>query len=232
MESKSSMSLIQKIISIFWSPTEPFKSLKENVNWVDIVIPLLLVVIVGWITVPYVAPISTKVAQQRIENNENLSEQQKEQSLESIEKSTGGPLKYIMVIIGTALNAAILALVMWLAGNMFLKGEVEYTRIFAMTAYISLIGIIASAVRTPLMVSQGTTEVYTGAAILFEKSKTFFFRLMKQIDVFSIWKVILFGLGLGTLYKSEKNKALYLTFGLWAIWIIVMSVLGGLNPMA
>jgi len=232
MESKSSMSLIQKIISIFWSPTETFKSLKENVNWMDIVIPLLLVVIVGWITVPYVAPISTKVAQQRIENNENLSEQQKEQSLESIEKSTGGPLKYIMVIIGTGLNAAILALVMWLAGNMFLKGEVEYTRIFAMTAYISLIGIIASAVRTPLMVSQGTTEVYTGAAILFEKSKTFFFRLMKQIDVFSIWKVILFGLGLGTLYKSEKNKALYLTFGLWAIWTIVMSVLGGLNPMA
>jgi len=51
-------SLFTKIISIFWEPSKTFKAISEKVTAVDIIIPLLLVTIVSWVTIPYVTPIA------------------------------------------------------------------------------------------------------------------------------------------------------------------------------
>ena len=227
-ESKG-INLLNKVFSIFWEPSKTFSGLSEKTSWIDVVVPILLIVIVSWVTIPYLSPIGIEMAKERIEQSERMNETQKEQALERVENQSP-VISYVMAPVSSFIMVLLVALVMWLAGNFFLAGDRKFLPVFAMSAYAFLINIPQTIIKTPLMVSQGTTKVYTGLATFFPESKTFLFRLAARVDVFTIWKVILLGIGLGILYKSEKSKAITTVLIIWFVYAIAASAISGLSP--
>ncbi|MCF7740869.1 MAG: YIP1 family protein [Candidatus Marinimicrobia bacterium] len=221
--------LLSKIISIFWEPSKTFKSISQKTHWWDVVIPILLITIVTWITIPYIAPVSTEMAKDRIQKSERLNETQKEQALENIENQNP-VFRYVMPPISNLIMIAVIAAVMWMAGNFFLSGERKFLPVLGMTSYVYLINILASAVKTPLIVSKNSMEVYTGLATIIPKSDSFLFRVAMHVDIFAVWKVVLLGIGLGILYKTKQSRSLKVSFAIWIIYILGASAAGGLSP--
>jgi len=220
--------MIKKLIYVFWEPAVTFESIKEKCNWIDVLLPILLVSIATWISIPHVTPISIEAQKEYIESSSRLSDVQKEAALEKTNKGRNPVLAYIFTPVTIFLKYLIIALVMWFAGNFILGGEAGFVTIFAMTAYSSLIDLIATVIKVPLIVSQQSLDIYTSLALFFNESQTFLFRLMKNIDVFAAWKVILLSMGLSVIYKAKIGKSFYTVSIIWLIYCVIASALGGL----
>ena len=225
-------SLFTKIVSIFWEPGKTFKAISEKVNIVDIIIPILLLTIVSWISLPYITPIALKEQKAKIEQSEqfaNMPEEQKEVMRERME--SGGKIGgYIGAPITILLSTVLLALVLWFVGNFLLGGDRKFMEMWGVAAYGSLIDLVASAVKIPLMVQKGSMKVYTSIAIFMEESATFLFRFMRSLDIFSLWKVVVLSVGLAILYKKKMSTTLPIMIILWLIYCLGAATLAGLNP--
>jgi len=77
-------SIASKIASLFWEPSETFKTLKNKINWADLVIPMLIIIVARLMSSSYIIPIAMSDTKARIENSERLSDAQKEAGLVKI----------------------------------------------------------------------------------------------------------------------------------------------------
>jgi hypothetical protein len=232
MNEVANKSLVAKIFSIFWEPSSTFKALKNITKWYDVVLPLVLISIVTLISLPYITPIAIEEQKERIIESEKIPEEQKDMILERMEEQSGTFIAYITTPITIAIQYAIIALVMMFAGNFILGGQIKYLPLFAMSAYSGLIDIISTAVKTPLMVSQQTIQVYTSMAIFFEESQTFLFRFMSTLDVFAFWKVILLSIGLGVICGKRTKTTFTVVLILWLLYCVIIAAISGVTGLA
>ncbi|MFP4547478.1 MAG: YIP1 family protein [Fidelibacterota bacterium] len=223
-------SLLTKIISIFWEPSKTFKAISEKVTAVDIIIPLLLVTIVSWVTIPYVTPIAISEQKSKVEQSDRFNEEQKEAMLEGIEGGNKA-IGYIATPVTIIILSVLLALVLWFVGNFLLGGDRKFMEMWAVAAFAGLIDMVASIIKVPLMVQKGTLNIYTSLAIFMEESGSFLFRFMKNIDVFSLWKIIILAIGLSVLYKKKLTTPLTILIALWLIYCLGAAAFAGLNPL-
>jgi hypothetical protein len=60
-----------------------------------------------------------------------------------------------------------------------------------------------------------------------EAEETFLYRLLAQLDVFAVWSLIIMAAGFSVYAGVKREKAYWATFGLWAVWVLASSALGG-----
>ncbi|MDD5765874.1 MAG: hypothetical protein PHW79_06485 [Candidatus Marinimicrobia bacterium] len=223
--------MFKKAISVFWEPSATFASLKQHTTWMDVIIPLLIVVIVSIVTLPYISPIAVSYQKGLIEKSERFTDEQKDAVYQRMEKQTN-PLKMsIMTTISIIVKALVITLVLWFAGNFLLGGEAKYLVIFALTAYVGLIDLASMAVKYPLIISQQSIQIYTGPALFFEDNGSFLFRFLTTLDIFAVWKVIVSSIGLSVIYNKKLGKSVTIVTILWLIYGVGASLLGGLTKM-
>jgi hypothetical protein len=72
--------------------------------------------------------------------------------------------------------------------------------------------------------------VYTSLAIMFDstESGTLLFSLANAVDIFSIWRLALWALGFGILYKFSQAKS-WMAVGIW--YVIGIFIYYGLNRL-
>ncbi len=220
--------VLSKIIAIFWEPSATFRFLLVKTSWLDVVVPVLLVILVTVASIPYVTPIALEDQKDRIAQSERLSDEQKAVFYDQINKQIGSPKAFILspvvIIVRTALVAAILMFV----SNFLFGGEVKYVGMLAVSAYGSLVDLIASAVKIPLIISQQTALIYTGPAILLQDNSTFLFRFAANLDLFAFWKVVIMAIGVGIMAKMKMQKVFWAILTLWLIYGLAAAGLGGL----
>ena len=78
-------SIASKIASLFWEPSATFKALKNKINWADLVIPMLIIIVASLISSSYIIPIAMSDTKARIENSERLSDAQKEAGADQLQ---------------------------------------------------------------------------------------------------------------------------------------------------
>jgi len=230
---ENQVSLLTKIISIFWEPSKTFKAISEKVSALDIIIPLLLVCIVAWISIPVTTPIALKEQQAKMESSErfqNLPEAQQEQIMERFEKGGNKLLGYIISPFVITLFSAIMGLILIFVSNFLLGGDRKFKEMWSLSLYAGLIDLVASAVKIPLMVQKGSMKVYTSVAIFMEESSSFLFRFMTKIDIFTLWKVVVIAIGISIFTKKELSKPLIYMVILWLVYCVGAAALAGLNP--
>ena len=231
---ENQVSLFTKIISIFWEPEKTFKALNEKISALDIIIPLLLVCIVAWVTIPITTPIAVKEQKAKFLNSdyyENMSETQQEQTMARFDKQGNTWIAYIISPIVVTLFTAIFGLILVFVSNFLLGGDRKFKEMWAVGLYVGLIDLVASAVKIPLMVQKNSTKIYTSVAIFMEESSSFLFRFMTKMDIFSIWKIIVLAIALSIFTKKDITKPLVIMIILWLIYCIGAAALAGLNPI-
>ncbi len=220
--------ILLKILSLFWEPSGAFQSLKTKISWLDILIPLLIVIIISLISTSYIVPIAITEQKVLIETSERLTDIQKETIIERMESKADSPVQYITTAIAVIVKALVLAAVMLFVGNFLLGGEVKYFTMIGVTAYVGLVDVVSLGIKTPLIVSQETTKVYTSLALLLEESEQFLFRFFANIDVFAIWKIVLFSIAIGIILDKKASKPFWIITIIWLIYAVAAAALAGL----
>jgi hypothetical protein len=223
------MSLMSKLINIFTSPEKVFKNLDLFPDWL---IPTILVVIVSLISVYALQDITLQVQKDKIAASEKLSEEQKDQRLEIMEntKSIQVYTQLGGVIVYTFASYLLVAALFLFSGNVILGGTAKYGSLLAVYAWGSLVYIPEAIIKIPLMLQKGSIHVYTSLAVLFDNSasETVLFKIANAFDIFSIWRIVLWIMGISIVYKFSKGKATFVVVTWHLIWIVVSIALSSL----
>jgi len=227
------LSLINRMIRVFFAPSETYEAVSLRHSWLDWFVPVVLVIALSLvalqITMPVIMETQKEVLQERLKD---MPEEQRQQTMDMMQK-TGGIASMVTVPVLGFILLFIIAGILLLIARFGLGGEVSYGQMLAVWGYSSLIGIIAIIVRTPLMLAKETAMVHTGLGMLVpdEMMKTFLGRVLAGVDLFTFWQICVASVGLAVLTRNTTSKALVFLLILWAIWILIQAALGGLGMM-
>ncbi len=225
---EKSMGGASKVLNIFFEPKKVFESLKIKPTWV---IPFLIVALLGIGFFYYTFPFIMHQQVERIQENERIPDEQKEQIIEKMTEKDHPPLwQLAFAPIGSLVALVVVAAVLFFVFNVLLGGDSTFRKVFSVYCYSSLIAIPSMIVKFPLIMIKGSLNVQTSLALLLSANAkdTFLYSVLSGFDIFSFWQVILVSMGLGVMYKYTTKKAFTAVFVLWVIWIVAKSGLSTL----
>ena len=103
-----------------------------------------------------------------------------------------------------------------------------------MFVWSGLIGIVQMALTTFLILSKGTSHgVTTSLAFLLPAQAvgakaTILHSILSKFDIFTVWQLILWILGVAVVYKFTVKKSATMIISIWAAYVIIAVVLGQL----
>jgi hypothetical protein len=229
-QSQPAISGIGRIVGVFFSPKATFEDIVRKPSWV---LPVVLLTLFS-IGVTFV--INQRVdwrqfMSQQIEKSPrsaNLSPEQKERQIEGGAKFT--PIvTWVIGVCGPILFALVVALAMWGAYNLLAGANTNFGTSFAITSHAALTGLVSSLLFILVLYLKppGTVDmenpVATNLAVLLpDDSAKWLLALLKSIDIFTFWTLILLAIGFATTNpkKLKGSKAFMIAFSVWAVYVV------------
>jgi len=222
------MSTIQKIIGIFSAPRQTFEAIDQKPTWV---VPFLIGIVFFLIFQTLTIDIQMSERIELMEAQGRLTPEQ----MDAARTSMQGPVKYAGLIAGPIvwlIMLVILAAIFYVAANLMIGGDSSFKKVFAIVCWSGLVGAVSLIVITLLVLSKGTMQgIALDLTILLDTpplgaEKSTLYRIFSKFDVFTIWQIILWIIGLSVSYKTTTKKAAVPILSLWGLWIIVSVALG------
>lgn len=227
---------IQRLVMLFSAPSSLFPKLTGRTDWI---VPLILIAILGGLFGPggyLVSPIVAKDSYPRVlANLEKWKDQMpaaqweevKNQVDEGFREAREKRLKwyYPFIYIGWPLViSVVIGLLGLIAGNFLFGGKANFWIILNVVLFSAVVGALGDTVRGLLMISKNSMYVYTGLGLLkpFDDG-SFLHYFMRQIDLFTIWRIILTSIGLGAVYLMKPKKFAYVLFPIWIVFILLVA---------
>jgi len=200
----------------------------ESPHWA---MPFVTVVVVTLIVTAVLLP--TVIQPSTVEGMRSKFEGP-EEHLENMLKFMSGPRFYAL---GTVSALFTTSLKMLAQAGIFsllllpLGGQVSFRKILGVTAYSDVVSAFGGVVAAGIMLATKSRQAYTNLNLFFPwaEKDTYLFRLLSAVDFFTIWSLVLFGLGLSVVGKIERRKTYVLVFSLWFAFILLLSFLGGIR---
>lgn len=226
LATKSEMNAFQRFIGIFLSPREAIESINRKPNWL---VPLIIIALASLIFTMVTLPIS--MPEQMQKQREKLEEQNK--SDEEIDTAMAMGEKFgkifapVGAIVGTVIVLVLMAAIYLFIGNVILGGETTFKKMFSMYTYTSLIGVLAMALKLPLVLSQKTMDISFSLSMLLpaDQAKNFIYYVLKSVEVFSIWQFALLAIGFSVLYKFTMKKSVWIMVVLFLVYVLISATL-------
>ena len=152
-----------------------------------------------------------------------------DEALAQVEKWT--PISvWIFTFIGTPVILVIVSAVYLFVGNVVLGGKASFKKVLSVTAWSWLIFSLAGLVMLPLVLSQETMQISFSLATFMsdESQTTFLYKFLQKIEIFSIWWIAVYSIGLSVIYKMEIKKMTRTVGAVYLIYAVVGSALGAM----
>lgn len=221
----------ERIAGVLFSPGETFADI---VRKPDILIPLLVILLIGYVTTFLTVPrmdFSAITAQQAEQmKKQNMSDS----DVERMERFTALITKVTVWIapILAVIWYLIVALLLW-GGVRILGGQGNFKQAFSISIYSWFPMVLFGIIVTIVIVARGTfdpsampTLVKSNPAFLVDmKEQPILFSLLGNFDIFTIWTIVLLVLGFAAMSKLSKGKVAAIVLTLWVVLILIK--LGG-----
>lgn len=204
----NSMSPWSMLVSIFYEPTKVFRAIKEKPTWI---VPLIVFLVVMTGATYFMMPAAQKSQMQRIEQSDAFTAEQKAEMRTQMEASQG------FAMIGVISSPVVWTIFLFIAvgilmlmGNVIFGGKARFAQVFAMVILSFMTWVIASIVKTPLIVAKDSVDVRTSLAIILPgetNSGPLYTLLNTFTDVFVIWQIILLIIGVKVIYDFATQRA-------------------------
>ncbi len=221
------------IVKVFTQPSEAFKHLTKKIDWL---VPFIIIAVLGTVMGHFLQPMyirdMTPVIMRNMEKyRAMMSEQQYNQVVENIEKQRAeaaeGKFKWQTPVFGTVIPfifLIVISTVCLLAGNFIFGGKSGFWIVMNVVAFAALIGLLGDVVRFLLALAKDSVWVYTGLGILKPTDDgSFLFYLMRQVDLFTVWRIIITCVGLGVIYKMKPSRFAFVLFPIWIVFICIIA---------
>ena len=241
-----------KILGIFTEPVKTFETTaKFPVRTIDWLLPVFLFVLfLAFQQVIYHSNPNTayQLRQKQMEAiNKNLNsavesgkitqeqaDQQRNMIEERMEKMGG--IGLVFQIIGIFIVIFIIFFLMsaiyFLLAKFVLKGEGSYTSVLVANGLPSYIGVLAVIIITAISFFMGKIYLDTSVASFVGADKSNIGGwLLAKLDIFTIWSLIIVGIGLAKMFKSSSiQKYIIMVFGVWIIGGLILHFLAEAIP--
>lgn len=212
------------LIGIYYRPRAVFEDLKPDIKWRWLP-PLLIAVLVGVAAYFIIRPVMIPEIMAKIAQNPDIPAE----ALERIQSRVASPLGALNVAIFTPAVALLIGLVFWGVFTM-LGGRATFGHLFTATAWAMMVNLPSSLVRVPLILAQETLKVQTSLALVLptEMDERFIYRLLSQVDVFTLWMLFVMATGFSVFTGLDQKKSTAATFAVWGVWALLAAALGGM----
>ena len=218
------------LVKVFSEPKQAFEVIKNTSTWV---FPIILSLVFSIIFMYSTIDIQKELQKTTIMQNERIPEEYKDKALEDMEKPSFFRDSIMPAISGTIITFVFplfIALVLFVFGNFIFGGKSTYKINFAAACWAGMIGLVEMIIKLPLILHKESMEIYTSLALLMDasQSKTFLFMLLNMVDLFSIWKIIVYATAFMVIYNFSKQKSYATIIALF----VVASLIGfGFNQI-
>lgn len=218
-----------RIAGVFFSPGETFADIARKP---DILIPLLVILVIGYATTFMVMPhldwdaMLTQQGEMMKKQNPNVSDADLAQ-MGRFTKAMAQVMGYIgplLVIIGYL----IIALVVWGACRL-MGGQGDFKQAFSATLYAHFPRVVFGIITSVVIMARGMVDPTTMATVVKSspaflvdmKEQPVLFSLLGSFEIFQIWTIILLIIGFAALTKLSKAKTAAIVVSLWVVMLVV-----------
>jgi len=230
---------LERVVDTFVAPSKTFTDIRSNANWL---VPWLLISVVSLLMVFVVdKKLSMETA---YENQLRLSPKQMDKfdQMPPDQKAAqmrigatitryfayGSPLLTIII-------AAVFAGVLMATFNFGLGAEVKFKQAMAITMFAFLPGIIKALIATAV-VGMGAAEGFTFqnqvasnlGGLVDPTSSHFLYAVLTSIDAFTIWTLVLTGIGYSCVTRVKRGTCMAVVFGWWVVVTLAGAGIGSL----
>lgn len=223
------------ILKVFTQPSEAFKHFHNKTDWL---IPFIAIAIVGTIIMHFLQPMYLRDMMPVIERNMEkyramMSEERYNQVMQDLEKEKAaaaeGKFKWQTPVYATVVPfifLIVITAVCLVTGNFVFGGKSGFWIVMNVVAFAALIGLLGDIARFLLALGKDSIWVYTGLGILKPvDDSSFLFYLLRQVDLFTIWRIIVTCIGLGVIYKMKPSRFVFVLFPIWIVSICIIAFL-------
>lgn len=227
------MNFINAFLGIFLNPKQTLKAVSEKSRWTE----ALIIVLIAWalfayIKAPYAQKDTIRVLESNIKLKESMGEDRYNENLEKLKNpsQTGTLLAaFVYAPLSLAIGFLISCLIMFGMGRL-ISTEGKYIQVFSGFLYANFIDkIFGNAVRLLLILpKKSILETSTGLALFFPHLEVTSpaFIILTQIDIFQLWMFGIFSYALSYIFNIEIKKALFISYGFWAIKTFLYIAMG------
>jgi len=230
------LSEVERVVDTFFAPSKTFTDLKRSSNW--IVAWLLLSIF----SIALVVVVDKKLGMEKVVENgfalqpkqaaavDKLPADQRAAAMERAAKFSRvfGYAWPIVILIFLAIIAA----VQLATFNFGLGTELKFNQCMAVSMYASLPGILKALLAIVLLylgVDDNFTfqnPVASNLSPLVDINSHFLYSIATSIDVFTIWTLVLAGIGFTCLTKKSRGACMAVVFGWWLVLVLVGAAIG------
>jgi len=224
------MNIGSKMVAVFTSPKKALEAIAEKPDWLaPMVVSVLIGILFALTVVPAVVMPATMVKTMEQMRDRGVPEDKIEEAM----KFMAGPLPVIFgvvgVILATPINLLIISSVLFGLSALF-GGKARFVQVFSAVTYSGLISSLGTILKGLLMYFQHSMHAGTSLALILSEDlrESFLYRFLGQFDLFTLWHLSVLSLGLAVIYRWKTAKPASILFGLWLLWALVSSALGGI----
>jgi hypothetical protein len=230
------LSPVERVVDTFVAPSKTFADINRSSNFILAWLVMLIVSLAYSTTVG--AKIGWDHVQQTQQRFQPASQQQRFDSLPPDQKANAVRIGIIITKciaygypILSLIFLAIVALVLWATFSFGLGSEITFMKSWAIVVFASLPGIIKILLATAVLAAgkmdpdlfmiQNPIGTNAGFFMSFGDTPRFLYSLGTSIDLFSIWTMVLSGMGFAIVGKMKKSTAMGVVFGWWGVVVLV-----------
>lgn len=212
-------SLPRRLVQVFTAPAALFDRLRERPVWVDVLVLLVVVSVASNFLVPEEA--IRAMLQSRMP-----PEAGPEQLDRMVEFSR--VWGRILAFIGTPIMIAIVAGFAILVFNVLLGGEATYRQLFSATTHAFVIYTAGALLALALVAARGELVTPSLDLLVPGLSEGYPFRLLRGLNVFSLWSGIVLGIAVSRIYpKRSPGPAAVVFLGTYVLIVALTAIPGG-----
>lgn len=210
-----------RVLALFVAPGKAFLPPLTPSLWV---LPFLVIAATD-LTASFLLSDLYLEAQRAFAENLPIADADRELLLEQVERGRTRdftPGVVLQFALGTIANTILLyvipALVLYLGLTFGLGQRARFGHVLIVMLLSGMVLVLRKWTLTPLMLAQGTLDVYASPAVVLSREHGVAFQVANVLDLFHLFRMYLIVIGLTVVSRVTPMGAAGLVLGLWAVW--------------
>jgi hypothetical protein len=209
-------------VGVLFSPVATFRSIREAPSWLPPLLILLVLVAASQVLLAGRMDMEAAIREGMERQGQTVTDEQVEQ-MAAMQSRFMIPCGVVLPLAGWTL----IALLVWGLANVA-GGEIGFRRSLGLSLHALMPNAVSALLTIPVLLGRpevDPSEAQLGllashlAAFAPEDAPMWMLALLARVDLFSIWTLLLFGVGLHVVARLSKGAAAGVTLVLWLLWI-------------
>ncbi|MEO7028265.1 MAG: YIP1 family protein [Acidobacteriaceae bacterium] len=230
-EGGAPLSQVERVVDTFVAPSKTFMDVRRSASWW---LPFILLCLCSY---GLAFGIAQKVGwSQLVENTLSENPKSAERMANSSPEQAAATRKFMAYSfkvpfyvnpITNVIFIAIFALALWATINFGFGGKATFGQVFCVTTYAFLISCIKTLLAVVVLYTGKASESFTMDSMVgtspgyYIDTPGVLKTLLTSFDVFTIWMMIVLGIGLAIVARTKRNSGLIAVFGWWILIVLL-----------